>query len=686
MSDTRHYTDIHNTFKDVIAPEQKKYWVEFQLLDELGKPLANLPYRAVNQAVRDEYIPEFAGHTDAQGVIRLDDLHALPMTLLMVADPFAEELQTRRLRGARPEPPTPHIGDRTPPYGPQRAGFSPIESDALAAGHTYHYLRIGQLCDGAPVVTPPWGEAELQEFHLPDPSFSGFTIPGELLERRHVLEVCPFRAWSLVLHHQKEYSLANAYNLGLMSNLAYTSAEGRARGSVEDFFLRQSLDLSRTPRVWDRGQVWPCLVVDVPFSERYTDAVMQNTNQAIPPEGDVQFFYAISACQVLVAWRGTESVSDLLTDLAFRPVASGSIGQCDRLVSCPELTAEGSVHQGFRSDFEKASRIFEKMFNQVASAASDDKQLYICGHSLGGSLGLVHSASVRSLRPLLYTYGMPRTFTLKAVECLGDVWHFRHVNDRDLVAWVPAAAGLDNHLYQLYGPLGHVFGYGWSVFQLTASPFLSIGDPYSHHGELAAFFYVEQHALQRGSPYPAYRNKEGLGAPYYNEVARRLPKTAKLYLVPSLCIEDDQKARQSQETFTKALSAQARDMYFPSLQNVPIGKIANPLHHFMSHYLSYLHNQLLEAISPDRMQGRRNVRIAFKEQLDEFAVRISADERVRNQAFLDLQDRIPEALNVTRQLEGGARALERFDNAADANAYYEITVHRPLSITRKDNA
>jgi hypothetical protein len=65
MSDRQHHTDLFCTYKPVTAGPQKKHWVEFQLVDELGEPLANLPWRAVNQAVRDGCVPEYTGITDA---------------------------------------------------------------------------------------------------------------------------------------------------------------------------------------------------------------------------------------------------------------------------------------------------------------------------------------------------------------------------------------------------------------------------------------------------------------------------------------------------------------------------------------------------------------------------------------------------------------------------------------------
>ncbi len=52
MNDTLHRTDTLNPFKNVTCGKQKDYWVEFQLLDELGEPVANMPYRAINEATR----------------------------------------------------------------------------------------------------------------------------------------------------------------------------------------------------------------------------------------------------------------------------------------------------------------------------------------------------------------------------------------------------------------------------------------------------------------------------------------------------------------------------------------------------------------------------------------------------------------------------------------------------------
>ena len=193
MNDPLHRTDTLNPHKDFTGGTQKQHWVEFQLLDELGAPLANMPYQVVNEAIRAGCSPACSGLSDAQGVIRIEGLHPVPITLTVQANPLAEVLQTRRLRAVRAEPPRPVIGDSAPLYGPQRSGFSPVEQQAHAAGYDYHYLRIGQLCDQEPDFAPPLADRNrLPAYHFPDNAFKGFTVCGEALDRRHVLEVCPF--------------------------------------------------------------------------------------------------------------------------------------------------------------------------------------------------------------------------------------------------------------------------------------------------------------------------------------------------------------------------------------------------------------------------------------------------------------------------------------------------------------
>ncbi|MDF3934485.1 lipase family protein [Pseudomonas citronellolis] len=682
--DTTHRTDTLCPDKVVVCGPQRKRWLEIQLVDEHGEALPYLPYRAQNDATREGVVPEYRGQTDADGVIRIEGLHSIPITLFIDADPLAEVLQTRRLRARRAEPKRPVIGDPTPLHSPQRTGYSPVEAQAIAAGHDYHHVRIGQLCDRPPRLDPPLPEGEpLPLYHFPDSRFSGYTLGSEVgyrqaykrLDRRHVLEVCPFRAWSLVLHHQRDYSLVTAYNLGLMSLLAYSTDKPGKYGSVEEFFLAQCLDLSRTPRVRDRYANPPCVVVDVPFSERYVQAAMLDSKNAKPPEGDTQLFYAINASQVLVGWRGTEMnfpFPDLVTDVTFRPVKPEVQANCEPKVLCADLTPSGSVHLGFRDAYEVARRAFKRDLGNTFRDRLVGKDLFICGHSLGGALGLIHAASLKDLNPLLYTYGMPRTFTLQAVACLDDVRHFRHVNDTDLIPEVPPEADLENSLYKLYGPLGATLGTAWSIGQLLADPLIKGQDPFYHHGEIAAFYRTEQYTQVRASDNPFYKMREGLGAPYHTTLNQRLPADVKLFLVPSLSETDDEQTRAAQQRYTASLTPESRERYFPQGRNAKRGNLLGLRNHFLGKYQPFIYGQLVESIDPSRMQERQSDRRKLEDQMAKHKELIPKDALLRDRLFLALQSQVSLTLECTRQLEGGRDALERFEAVAEDNIYMEM--------------
>ena len=302
-----------------------------------------------------------------------------------------------------------------------------------------------------------------------------------------------------------------------------------------------------------------------------------------------------------------------------------------------------------------------------------ENELFFCGHGLGGALGLVHAASLKERNPLLYTYGMPRTFTLKAIQSLSELWHFRHVNDTDLVPRVPPEAALDNHFYDLYGSMGTVIGFSWSSGRALASTIFKHGDPFSHHGELAMFLKAEQHREQQITPYPAYRKPDG--APYRSNITVKLQEMAKLYLVPSLGEAEDKQAEQAQERLITSLSAESRARFFPRHSHPDINRLLSIGDHFMSQYQPYIHNQLLESIDPERnpLLERQVQRSKFKQQMKDNYATIPSDEYERNSVFLELQKLVDQALGVTQQAEGGTEALQRFNAIADPRAYYEKT-------------
>lgn len=124
---------------------------------------------------------------------------------------------------------------------------SVVRPEAEEKGYIWHYAIIGELCRTLPSVKLRDGEV-WPPFHFPvDKVMKGMAIRSNHLEKRHVIEICPFRVWELALHHQKDYSLANAINLGGGACLAYADANVFDEKSITRFFISQCQGLKQLP-------------------------------------------------------------------------------------------------------------------------------------------------------------------------------------------------------------------------------------------------------------------------------------------------------------------------------------------------------------------------------------------------------------------------------------------------------
>ncbi|HHA2301254.1 TPA: lipase family protein [Enterobacter asburiae] len=450
----------------------------------------------------------------------------------------------------------------------------------------------------------------LPAYHFPaNTAFKGFKFRTDELEKRHVIEICPFRAWELVLHHQKDYSIANGINLGAAAMLAYADDSTLDTVSITRFFINQCQDLSRLPQLYKDGSAWNMLVQDVPYSKRYYPPVFMDTSRDTSPkvdekgtlgtvktqddtattkaDGDTQLYYVYNEDKLIVAWRGTASLFDVGTDLAFRPVKS-ELCDIDK-TQCTPLLSAGKVHTGFWSGYNRVEKKFSKEVSKFEQLAGD-RELFICGHSLGGALALIHSVKLKNVNPVLHTYGMPRTFTRDAVMQLLEITHYRHVNDNDPIPAVPAEANLDNELYKLWGWFGGTLGFFWSLGELLAYQMVAWGDCFWHHGNTVAFLTATQsrewNECKRALPTPA-------GC---ITIRKPLPIKAKLYLVPALAEQEMQQAGKKQKDFKASLTQSDLNDFFPKGSNPDRGVNINIFEHFMTSYMPYMYNKVLELI------------------------------------------------------------------------------------------
>ncbi|MBS9428677.1 lipase family protein [Photorhabdus akhurstii] len=626
-----------------------KNWVEFQLVDEQGKPLVNMPYRLISRGTPG-YVRQ--GTTDGFGVLREEDLLPHPVTLYIGAQPLADEMEQRPLREKRGEE------------------FSVVKPKAEAEGHQYRYVTIGQISDGLPALED-WNDPNnlLPPYHFPNSEPKGYQVHP--LNRRYVLEICPFRAWVLQLHHQKEYSIVNAYNQCLMSVLAYAGKDVDVEGSVLHFFNRQMVDVSKLPYRMNDVSATP-VVYDVPFSKRYTRIEFIDSKTADNKQGDTRLFYIASNSDVLVSWRGTASLENDLTDITFQPL---SLSCDDEKALCSGFIQRGKAHKGFWEAFSLVGKLkvpSEKtkvttVFSDILDLAKKRK-LFICGHSLGGALALLHSAQLKEHNPCLYSYGMPRTLTRSAVQELSAIIHYRHVNENDPIPLVPFEQDMDNVFFNYWTPAG----YDWEIMKLLSpSPIIQAikqatasKEIYLHHGKVVHFL--------KASACPEWL----IAASNVSLITRLsaeeiLSNITKLYLIPELNKETEHffsQAGEQQNALFNQLSPQEQDKLFDENKNPELKDRISILNHFSSKYAGYIDARLKELCEPDKITVYQDSQRQFKEKMDVYKRFIPDAVYYRNLCFLEMDKQLIKSLTVSQQEEKGKLALQYYCDGKELSA------------------
>ncbi|WP_105746284.1 lipase family protein [Cronobacter dublinensis] len=639
--------------------EHLPYWIEIKLVDEQGDPVANMPWKAESHHPvhgKDETLT-YSNKSGIDGTIRIDMPHGLELVFTIETMSLLNEMEKRRLR-----------------VGRDAQKDSIVRLTAEENGSRWHYAVVGELCQESPALKLNQGE-RLPLFHFPvQTSFKGIRFLTSDLEKHHVIEICPFRAWELLLHHQNEYSMANAINLGTAASLAYFDDSTLDVASITRFFMNQCQDLSRLPQLHKDGKLYNTLVQDIPYSDRYNPPIFMDTSKEtkeksdvqVDEDGDTQLYYVYNTDKVIISWRGTASLFDVGTDLTYRPVDTSFC--YDSKATCPTISLSGKVHEGFWNGYCRAEEKYRAQMATLEQLATSLK-LFICGHSLGGALALIHAAKLKNINPILYTYGMPRTFTKKAVDDLPSIPHFRHVNDNDPVPAVPFEADLDNELYNLYGPLGTIFGGTWSILELSATKIKSWGDCFWHHGNLVAFLTATQTKQWKECKQTLPQESGCIS------IRKSLPIKAKLYLVPALAEQESDDASEKQKEFTqslsKTLSPKKINEFFSQGANPERGVDITFGDHFMGAYMPYLNNNLLGLIDKTGLARPRSFTEhessvnLFKEQMEKYKDEIPEVEYERNEIFLSLDHLLSKALKPTLQTENGSDFLKRFAQYGD---------------------
>lgn len=585
------------------------YSFDIELVDELEQPVSDIGYEILLE--RNNLVLA-KGTTDGQGKISVEGLPSLPLRLVLNTATLLKEMQAtkRHLRLGRT------LADST------------VKPRAEQQGREYSYATVGQLINELPVI-PDWPEKrDLPAFHFPEKMPKGWSIRPRGKDHKHrklTIEVCPFRAWVLMLHNGPEYSLVNGYNLSLMSILAYADGErdehGSKAGALKPYVEQVLTHLGRLPFKVNTQYLSP-VVKDVPFAERYRhyDFIDTSSNQ-MGKVGDTQLLYLVNNEHAVVAWRGTVSLEDVATDLY-------------GIQGADPILPSGKVHLGFKNAYtdlklnKKPKAAFDKMNDMLAG-----KPLFICGHSLGGALALIHAAEHRAKKPHLYTYGMPRVFDRTAIAQLNEIVHYRHINNNDFVTAIP---------HPKWGSMRMLLALSTALLPYPTpakySPevrrYLDSQD-YQHHGKIIHFAAFSMNYDTGNAPYldsgTGYESR-GQFAAYASKHRKNIQ--IKTLLAPSLIGANDQKAY---ELVTRQYSR-------ADLDN-PDRKVIDAPEHSSTNYARYLGDRLYDRLCQDHgtpshfeQQANKIKQVAHSSidkdkpaQLDAF---LQADARVLAQSLL----------------------------------------------------
>ena len=662
-------TSATRTVVTVKISFKQSYIIRLHIVDELDNPLVNLPYVFKNEAGQ-----VFSGATDCNGFIEIKTEYYAEGQLTFAADALLYEMEQRRLRLDRKK--------------------SKVAQRAKIEGKEYFYQVVGELCDTEPELDVDWDREKLPSFHFPNGRvFTGLKLGFAQFNRTTLVEVCPFRAWNFVLEHDPRYSVVNAYNLGILANIAYHSGETaepmtrtgmdskdlrlKRESSSRYFFEEACLDLSCLPRMHKEDYSSDPVVKDVPFSQRYKEYTYLSTSNekatTVEALGNMilgghstQLFYIANDTELVIAWRGTET-SELLIDLLKTDTmfTHRKLELCDveetesersvATASCkvdPSLPGKTRGHNGFLQAFNLAIQDFSEEFEKFKGMFRGRK-VFIAGHSLGGALALLYAITQRHNNIVLYTYGMPRTITRAAASALDDLCHYRHLNENDGISSVPPEMNADFGVAEYLGPFKWLF-YQKLVLSNTATAAARLlgANPqkiYWHHGKIIHFTTL----------YSKKSSRKG---------GEASPKSVKLYLVPHLDTECADEMFEAQCTLVSTLKEQGLPMEQID-RDYSHNRHSNPKkgfslsNHGMNEYVCYMCLRLLEYAE---RKERHNLEFGALEDTKQHVRQAMLRESdyteglaQRNTAFLMMDDQLSRAISSQGDVEA-LDAIKRF--------------------------
>lgn len=169
--------------------------------------------------------------------------------------------------------------------------------------------------------------------------------------------------------------------------------------------------------------------------------------------GGVHGFVSRRPNEIVLAFRGSDALEDWLTNVDARTYWFSEY--------------QGHVHSGFGNT---ALAIRPEVYAALQQIDTQDRPLWVTGHSYGGALALLWGQLLRARNPLVATFGAPRVLCRDAAGAY-EPCGWRFVNGYDLVPRLPSPLRGFRHALSLVG-----IGRGGWLRYLFTSPSDSLRD------------------------------------------------------------------------------------------------------------------------------------------------------------------------------------------------------------------
>jgi hypothetical protein len=159
-------------------------------------------------------------------------------------------------------------------------------------------------------------------------------------------------------------------------------------------------------------------------------------------DSDAQLYTLSTDDAVIFACRGTESLSDVATDMSIWKEPFQDLIYCNSVDT--SVYKNIKVHAGFLDQYNTIKYSIMATLYNVVWAGKKNRTIVCVGHSLGGALASMAAACAKAhfgdkLRVECYTYGSPRVGNGDFVRYFDDNVDLcvRYVNGADIITRIP---------------------------------------------------------------------------------------------------------------------------------------------------------------------------------------------------------------------------------------------------------